>query len=96
MAAMRPKHVATNYSFVALNFVIFTIVVYDVNIYIYTYKLLTRNSCKVIYLTFVVCCRHVIVNTLHKGEETNSIRMVQLHGFHFMTLCKPGTSADLV
>ena len=37
MAAMRPKHVATNYEFVALKFVSFTIVVYDVNIYIYIY-----------------------------------------------------------
>ena len=37
MAAMRPKHVATNHFFVALNFVSFTFVVYDVNIYIYIY-----------------------------------------------------------
>jgi len=45
----------------------------------------------------MVSFRNVIVNTIHKGEKKNNgIRLVQLHGFHFMTLCKPGASADPV
>ena len=33
------------------------------------HKLSIQNSCNTIYPRNIVCCRYVIVNTMHKGDN---------------------------
>jgi len=86
MAAMRPKHVATNHSFVALKFVSFPIVVYDVNIYIYTYNVTQRDGFRKVLssILLLISCmhnpcdfvRHLFVNQII-GYAKLSIRVLK-------------------